>query len=109
MNLTAQGFLDRITAAFEYGDLNDPDILGDALAGLNFIDSAGGNDFIKDCLYSLDVGMILRLPMKPARHSSGLCKIPVSKHYTPLFWVEDKKTFFNDRHINRKYKGWAIK
>jgi hypothetical protein len=109
MNAMTQKFLERINTAFESGDLSDPHILGDALAGLNFIDSAVENDFIKDCLCSLDEKMILGLPIRPARHNDGLCKKPITNLYAPLFWVEDTKTIFKDRHISPMIKEPVIK
>ena len=52
--------------------------------------------------------MLLALPIKPARHTDGLCKGPVLKGFVPLFWVEDKKTIFRDLHINLSRKEWMI-
>jgi hypothetical protein len=108
MNLTAQKFINRITAAYKAGDLSNPFTLGDALACLNYIDSTVENNFVKDCLFSLADNVISDLPIKPARHNKGLCTKPVSKRYEPLFWVEDKKTIFKDRHISLRNKEWTI-
>src|SRR5271157_4080421 len=108
MDLTAQAFINRITAAYKAGDLCNLFVLVDALAYINYIDSTVENNFVKDCLFSLPANVISDLPIKPARHNKGLCTKPVSLRYEPLFWVEDKKTIFKDRHVSPRNKEWTI-
>jgi len=110
MNPNVQDFLDRINTAFESGDLSEANVLVDALAHLNYCDSAGENSFIEDALNTLDVNVIADLPIKPARCLGGFCNGPhFTDGYGPLFWVEDKNKFFRDRRANPRHNKWAIK
>ncbi len=48
------------------------------------------------------------MPVSPARHEDGLCKVPVKNYSGALFWVEDREKILRDRHFNSRRKEWII-
>lgn len=102
-------FVRRLESAFRLETCNNNQQLAEAIAYMNYLDSAGDKNICEEALETLDQDAISLLPLTAARPKSGYCGIETPLPGCKLYWVEDPETLFKGRHPSKSWPALVIK